>query len=171
MLYVYFAASCTIGTGSFSGVKSGRGVTLAPHTLLVSWSRKSRAAPLHPLWAVRPVQSLRPCTGVYFYLFTFLSAKALHQVTAAHVSLCRNGQQKTNAADDYIQSSATCVTRMMFWRCSVGSKRTWVVQTCSSTTRVSPDRTASSVRTKWCPIFFFFLAKGHNLWCEANDMM
>ena len=31
-------ASCTMGTGSFSGVKSGRGVTLTPHLLLVPWS-------------------------------------------------------------------------------------------------------------------------------------
>jgi hypothetical protein len=30
-------ASCTMGTGSFPGVKSGRGVTLNPHPLLVSW--------------------------------------------------------------------------------------------------------------------------------------
>ena len=29
------AASCTMGNGSFPGVKSGRGVTLTPHTLLV----------------------------------------------------------------------------------------------------------------------------------------
>ena len=28
-------ASCTMGTGSFPGVKSGRGVTLTPHSLLV----------------------------------------------------------------------------------------------------------------------------------------
>ena len=28
-------ASCTIGTGSFPGVKSGRGVTLTPHPHLV----------------------------------------------------------------------------------------------------------------------------------------
>ena len=28
-------ASCTMGTGSFSGVKSGRGVTLTSHPLLV----------------------------------------------------------------------------------------------------------------------------------------
>jgi glycerol kinase len=28
-------ASCTMGTGSFAGVKSGRGVTLTPHLLLV----------------------------------------------------------------------------------------------------------------------------------------
>jgi hypothetical protein len=29
--------SCTMGTGSFQGVKSGRGVTLTPHPLLVPW--------------------------------------------------------------------------------------------------------------------------------------
>ena len=62
-------ASCTMGTGSFPGVKSGRGVKLTPHHLLVSWSRKSRAIPLLPLWAVRPVQSLSACTRVHF---TFL---------------------------------------------------------------------------------------------------
>ena len=55
-------ASCTMGTGSFTGVKSGRGVTLTPHSLLVPWSRKSRAIPLLPVWAVRPVQSLSACT-------------------------------------------------------------------------------------------------------------
>jgi len=37
------------------GVKSGRGVTLTPH----------------PLWAVRPVQSLSGCTKVYFTLYIF----------------------------------------------------------------------------------------------------
>ena len=30
--------SCTMGTGSFLGVKSGRGVTLTSHPLLVLWS-------------------------------------------------------------------------------------------------------------------------------------
>jgi len=33
-------------TGSFPGIKNGRGVTLTPHYLLVSWSWKSRAIPL-----------------------------------------------------------------------------------------------------------------------------
>ena len=65
-------ASCTMGTGSFPGVKSGRGVTLTPHTLLVLWSRKSRAIPLLPLWAVWPVQSLSSCTRVHF-TFTFFT--------------------------------------------------------------------------------------------------
>jgi len=55
-------ASCTMGTGSFPGVKSGRGVTLNPHPFLVPWSRKSRAIPPLPLWTVRPVQSLSACT-------------------------------------------------------------------------------------------------------------
>ena len=58
--------SCTTGTGSFPGVKSGRGVKLTPHPLLVPWSRKSRAIPLLPLWAVRPVQSLSACRRVHF---------------------------------------------------------------------------------------------------------
>jgi len=31
-------ALCTTGTGSFPGFKSGRGVTMTPHPLLVPWS-------------------------------------------------------------------------------------------------------------------------------------
>jgi len=31
-------ASCTVGTGSFPGVNSGRGLTLTPHPFLVPWS-------------------------------------------------------------------------------------------------------------------------------------
>jgi len=49
-----------------SRVKSDRGVTLTTHPLLVSWSRKNRAIPLLPLWAIRPVQSLSACTWVHF---------------------------------------------------------------------------------------------------------
>ena len=64
-------ASCTRGTGSFLGVKSGRGVTLTSHPFLVPWSRKSRAIPLLPLWAIRPVQNLSSCTRVHFTLLTF----------------------------------------------------------------------------------------------------
>ena len=63
-------ASCTKGTGYFLGVKSGRGVTLTPHSLLVPWSRKGRAIPLTPLWAVQPVPSLSACTRVHFTFST-----------------------------------------------------------------------------------------------------
>ena len=63
-------ASCTKGTGSLPGVKSSRGVALTPHHFLVPWSRKGRAIPLLPLWAIRPVQSLSACTRVKFNPFT-----------------------------------------------------------------------------------------------------
>ena len=53
-------ASCTMGTGSFPGVKSGWGVTLTTYPLLEPWSRKGRAITLLPQWAVRPVQSSVP---------------------------------------------------------------------------------------------------------------
>ena len=44
-------ASCKMGTGSFPGVKCGRGVLLTTHPLLVPRSWKSRAIPLRNLWA------------------------------------------------------------------------------------------------------------------------
>jgi len=43
-----YPASCTMGIGSFPGVKCGRGVLLTPHPLLAPWSWKSRAIPLPP---------------------------------------------------------------------------------------------------------------------------
>ena len=44
-------ASYKMGTGSFPGVKCGRGVLLTTHPLLVPRSWKSRAIPLPTLWA------------------------------------------------------------------------------------------------------------------------
>jgi hypothetical protein len=67
------AASCTMGTGSYSGVKSGRGLTLTPLPHLVPWSWKSRAMPLLPLCSVRPLQILSACTWVHFTLTLNLS--------------------------------------------------------------------------------------------------
>jgi len=69
-----------MGTGSFPGVKSGRGVTLTPYPLLVPWSWKARAIPLLPLWAIRPVQSLSACTGMHFtFTFTTLWDRMYHR--------------------------------------------------------------------------------------------
>jgi hypothetical protein len=62
-------ASCTMGTGSFLGVKSGQGVTLTPHPLLVPRSREGRAILVLSLWAIRPVQSLSVYTKVHFTFF------------------------------------------------------------------------------------------------------
>ena len=44
-------ASCKMGTGSFPGVKCGRGVLLTTYHLLMSQSWKSTAIPLPTLWA------------------------------------------------------------------------------------------------------------------------
>jgi len=60
-------ASCTVGTVSFPGVRSGRGVTLTPHHLIVTLSRKSRAIHLLPLWAALYKDAL--------YLFSYLACK------------------------------------------------------------------------------------------------
>jgi hypothetical protein len=65
-------ASCTMGTRSFAGVKSGHSVTLTRHPLLVPWSRKGTAIPVLPLWAVQPVQSLSARKRVQFTLHTFM---------------------------------------------------------------------------------------------------
>jgi hypothetical protein len=51
-------ASCKMGTGSFPGVKFGRGVLLTTHPLLAPRSWKSRAIPLPPLG------HNRACNGV-----------------------------------------------------------------------------------------------------------
>ena len=67
-----------MGTESLSGVKSGRGVTLTPHPLLVPRSWKDRAIPLLPLWVVRPVQSFSACTRVHFTLPQCLYKGALY---------------------------------------------------------------------------------------------
>ena len=61
-------ASCKMGTGSFPGGKERPGRDADPSPLLVPWSSKSRAIPLLPLWAVRPVQSLSACTRVHSLL-------------------------------------------------------------------------------------------------------
>ena len=86
------------GYGSFPEVESGRGVTLTPNPLLMTWSRKRKLylyspygpyglyrasvpvqrctlplpIPLFPLWIIQPVQSLSTCTTVHF-TFTYTS--------------------------------------------------------------------------------------------------
>jgi hypothetical protein len=60
-------ASCTMGTGSFPGVKCGRAVPLTTHPFLAPRSWKSRAIPLPP-------SGPQPgyFTGLlYLYLYTF----------------------------------------------------------------------------------------------------
>ena len=102
-------ASCTMGTVSFPGVRSGRGVTLTPHPLLVTWSWKGRAIPLLPLWAVRPVQNLSACTGVYF---TF------HIFTWKYLRICNLVQWRfTEVWVCVYMSYTSCLAIPVFWTC------------------------------------------------------
>ena len=57
----------------FPGGKERPGRDADPSLLLVPWSRKGRAIPLLPLWAVRSVQSLSACTVVHFTLLKMTS--------------------------------------------------------------------------------------------------
>ena len=64
-------ASCKMCTGSFPGIKCGRGVLLTTHPLLVPRSWKSRAIPLPTLWAT---------PGLWRENFTFFYMRILHPV-------------------------------------------------------------------------------------------
>jgi len=61
-------ASCKMGTGSFPGVKCGRGVLLTTYPLLVPRSWKSRAIPLPTLWATPGLQR-----NHFTFTFTFFN--------------------------------------------------------------------------------------------------
>ena len=89
-------ASCTMGTGSFPGVKSSWGDTLTPHPLLVPWSWKGRAIPLLPLWAVRPVQSLSAYTRGALYLlpYTWSRQSTVGILSLENQWLCENLPQQ-----------------------------------------------------------------------------
>jgi len=63
-------ASCTMGTGSFPGVKCGRDVLLTTHPLLAPKSWKGSAIPLPPLWA-----TTRPVTGLLYFLRLYFGAR------------------------------------------------------------------------------------------------
>jgi len=92
---------CAMGTVSFPGVKSGWGVTLTPHPLLMPWSRKSRAVPLLPLWAVGPActepQCLYKC-ALYLTLL-HISSFCLCACLCMKKCCCDDGQRLSSKAD------------------------------------------------------------------------
>jgi len=104
-----------MGTGSFPGVKSGRGVTLTPHPLLVPWSRKSRATPLHSIRAERPVQSLSACTRVHFTFLPRLSHRE---------AKCCSQFRESNCPRKRISSSSCRPLRIMTL-CSLETSRNY----------------------------------------------
>jgi len=71
------SASCTVGTGSFPGVKTGRGLTLTPHSILVLWSWKSWAISLLPLMGRTACTDPQCLYKGARYLFTFKWCQSL----------------------------------------------------------------------------------------------
>jgi len=74
----------------FHGGKERPGRDADPSPLLLPWSRKSRAIPLFPLWAVRPVQSLSACTMVHF-TFTYTSIPPMGRTACTEPQCLYNG--------------------------------------------------------------------------------
>ena len=85
------AASCTMGTGSFPAVKSGRCVTLTTHALLVLWSRKCRAISTPPTGPTICTESqcLYKCAVYSFYCKVAIS----FHITVISMNSC-NGKNK-----------------------------------------------------------------------------
>ena len=114
-----------MGTGSFPGVKSGRGVTLTPHHLLVPWSRKSRAIPLLSLFAVRSIQSLSARTRVHFtftffcniYLCAWLAFSTTYRVSAKNRSIMeRVKPQRINQTETLnLEHQNALLERLIFY--------------------------------------------------------
>ena len=68
-------ASCTMGTGSFPGVRSSRGVLLTTHPFLVLRSWKSIAIPLPTLWATTGL-----VTGSLYLTLPLTSTKTVNSI-------------------------------------------------------------------------------------------
>ena len=80
-------ASCTMGTRSFPGIKSGRSVTLTPHPCLVPWSRKGRTIHIFPNGLYGLYRASVPVQGVHF-TFTLLTYFCVNlYVPTSHGSL------------------------------------------------------------------------------------
>jgi hypothetical protein len=73
-------AFCTMGTGSFPGVKSGRGVTLTLH-LLVPWSRRVELyiySPYGPYGLYRASVPIQGCTLTFLIRLQTADGKTAH---------------------------------------------------------------------------------------------
>jgi len=75
-------ASCKMGTGSFPGVKCGRGVLLTTHPLLVPRSWKSRAIPLPTLWATPGLKREHfAFINKYIYIYIYINKTSNARIT------------------------------------------------------------------------------------------
>jgi len=95
-------ASCTMGTGSFSGVNCGWGVLLTTHLLLTPRSWKSRVIPLPPSG---------PQPSLQRGYFTFLLP-----VPAVFVNASKKSAQQLGMGTGTLQPLETSNTEMCHWK-------------------------------------------------------
>ena len=171
-------ASCAMGTGSFPGVKSGLGVTLTPHSLLVPWSRKCRAIRLLLLWAVRLVQSLSACTRVYFILVFSVNRSRQKKILVpldaegTVTRFCETSElTQRHSVTPQIQSCDKIISCMMYLY-RARSKITQFVNTNTCTTKflLKKNPLKNSYMFRSTTIFreSIALARTHTLGCSTN---
>jgi len=125
--------------GLSPGVKSGRGVTLTPHPLLMPWSRKSRAILLLPLWAVWPVQSLSACTRLHFTFYFYRLYRIIFTDTGVHRGWGSHCKQQ------WCLLPHNCATwTLKSLRCSLSNIITWTSADAVVQMSVFWDKTSSS---------------------------
>jgi len=114
-----------MGTGSFPGVKCGRGVLLTTHPLLALRSWKRRAITLPPVWAtkagqnpprvVAPIEKEEEGISNVMQFYTVY----LYLETAPHVSGCTSTNQQERI-QLYLQAHtlpSVPIYRFFLWRC------------------------------------------------------
>ena len=79
-------ASCKMGTGSFLGVKCGRGVQLTTHPLLVPRSWKRRGIPLSNLWG-----HTGTVKGSLYFTFTYIYERIKKKIPTFPTHMCVHG--------------------------------------------------------------------------------
>ena len=132
-------ASCKTGTGSFPGGKERPGRDFDPSSLLVPWPRKSRAIPLLPLWAVRPVQSLSACTKLHFTFYVYRLHRIIFTDTGIHRDWGSHCKQK------WCLLPHNCATwTLKSHRCSLSNFITWTSADAVMQMSVFWDKTSSS---------------------------
>ena len=106
-------------------------MTLTPYPLLLPWSRKSRAMPLFPLWAVGPVRSLGACTRVHFtftFVFLFIRYSSInYRISSLHgfvFKICVNKQVYNKIMTTKMASQ---IMRMRESSCDFTHKRNLIV--------------------------------------------
>jgi len=110
-------ASCKMGTGSFPGVKYGRGVLLTTHPLLVPRSWKSRDTSIHPL------SHTKACNGDTLLLRFYFLSTPLSQ----SLSLCSPHNKRDHVSYSYRRRKVfvLCVSNFTFAYRQRDDKRFW----------------------------------------------